>query len=174
MNSLTPTLSITAATLHLHERLASATRQEAEEAVQSAVPTDQREATLHVCFAQARTELAALREAHDWVFRTLEESGISPAQLHQLVRSALVIAKATEDSFGMLQREGAHHGKAAASTLSELERIRKRFAALDELSKRPFPEPNRERINRGMEEMQRGEGEYVEDVLARLMAGGEP
>ncbi len=95
-------------------------------------------------------------------------------ELDRIVQSAQIVARTTEASLNMLQRESAHHGKAAGAALVELERITKRFAALDELSKRPFPEPHWERINRGMDEMQHGEGEYVEDVLARLMTGGEP
>jgi hypothetical protein len=30
-----------------------------------------------------------------------------------------------------------------------------------------------ESLSRGMDEMRRGDGEYVEDALARLQAGGE-
>jgi hypothetical protein len=177
MTTLTMPLLPSPAALQLRGRFVELARDEAETVIRVARTSDELESVLEACLDQARLTVDALEATWREAEQLLNKSVVVEFDLTVLSRAALLVCDSTRLLLGLIQDKGEPLATTSAKVLTRLETVTARFTELRRSLDVPPVEltPEKlERLSRGIDEMRRGEGDYVEDVLARLQAGGEP
>ncbi len=174
--------SATAASLQVRERFVGLARKEAEAVIRDALTSEETVAVLEACLEQARLAFDALESLWRQLSQHLQTSVVGEDDLEWIVDATLKLLSTTEVLLGLVQQFGGRRvpphstGSDAAKELTRLDHLRSECLMLKRSLDASPPKLSPEGINQlcgGLEEMKRGEGEYVEDVLARLLAGGE-
>jgi hypothetical protein len=168
--------TVTESSLRFRARLVGFAKEEAEEVLRAERTSDELIARLAPALEVAHLTIDALEHTWQEIKRQGAQSGMAECDLDALSRTALLVSDSTRVLLNLTDDAGEPLGTLTAHEEDRLSAIRARFEELRKSLDVPLPAPTEEdlaRLARGLEEMQRGEGEYVEDVLARLRAGGE-
>jgi hypothetical protein len=159
--------------LRLPARFAAVTLEEAQEVVDAARTAGQ---PLDVPLRPVATTLVGVATSLEEFWRrtveNLESAGAWTPALQVTARSTRETLDRMHD-LAVLLRENTQSYQASVHQAAEiLARIDAALKPIEELLARPEPPPNLEAIDRGLAEMERGEGEDAEAVLQRFLQTG--
>jgi hypothetical protein len=119
-----------------------------------------------------RRQLDVLEEA----LRTQDEehalSGFSPSEAQSIARSLSVSVKLFTHVLDKIDKSPYAAENPTWDLREKLEPLDKKARALARLSSLPIPSFDPERVQKGLEQAQRGEGRDAEELLAQLKHGG--
>jgi hypothetical protein len=166
----------TVPSLQFRGRLLDIAREEAEEVLRAERSSDELIARLGAGLDLARSTIDALEDTWQDIERRVRQTGMAEFDMDTLARAALLLSDSTQTLLMLTDDKGEPLATMTKKEEARLYAIRDRFVKLRRSLNAPLPGltvESRARLTRGLEEMLRGEGEYVEDVIARIQAGGE-
>jgi hypothetical protein len=155
----------------LREEWAAATLREAREAAQVEAVLVRVEASL---LEASSVLVGAIVNTWTRYLARLERTGAPAGEVAKVAQHTAAGARDTHEVLALLRRLENRSGRLQEvdDLMAVLDRVAREAESVRHASEAPLPPLDLERTRRGIEQMERGEGEDVETILARVRAGG--